>query len=521
APPFGGGVSISSDSGRTWEFYGMSLTSISSIVASKAGKVFILSGTRIYSAIPKSNIWTEDDSGIPYWVNSIQALTVDNLGVVVAVTDMGIFAYASSEAAWKSITPNVSLATITSAFYAPNGKLYAGTASDGVFSLRDSSSAWLQCGIVPASVTSTGFDGSGTLFAGTGDGVFEQRPEGWSRVSDGLSRSTVYQLYFSTMSNRFYTSTKGGLFYLPDSGNYWIPLVKQWAYDFVESPNGEKYSGTPGGILKALSGEDVWDIVQTIGIPITSIYCLAVDSSNNLFAGTSYDGIFISTDGGSFWTQGGVSSPLIFCSVKAMKIDHNGRIFAGTDTSGAYYSDDHGANWNSIPSISGKNVTCFFVNDSSMYFAGTSDCGAFISTDRGISWHSANSGLTDSSIISINVDRQGHLYAGTENGLFKSTGIVTGVARKNEVPSSFTLFQNYPNPFNPTTMISYQLAVNSVVTLKVYDVLGRLVKTLQEGRQTSGEHSVTFDASTLASGTYFYRLTAGGFGETKRMALIK
>ncbi len=229
----------------------------------------------------------------------------------------------------------------------------------------------------------------------------------------------------------------------------------------------------------------------------------------------------MSSDGGAFWTQSGVSSPLIFYSVKTIAIDNGGRIFAGTDTAGAYYSDDLGVSWTNIPSIGGKSVTSFTVNYPSMYIAGTLDRGAFVSTDRGTSWHSANSGLTDSSIISLNVDQQGHLYAGTSQGLYKSTGILTGVGKKTEVPSSFSLFQNYPNPFNPSTVISYQLSVNSPITLKVYDVLGRLVKTLIDERQTAGLHSVTFNASGWSSGVYFYRLTAGNFVNTKKLMLVK
>jgi hypothetical protein len=87
--------------------------------------------------------------------------------------------------------------------------------------------------------------------------------------------------------------------------------------------------------------------------------------------------------------------------------------------------------------------------------------------------------------------------------------------------SSFELAQNFPNPFNPTTVINYQLLANTLVTLKIYDVLGRLVKTLVEERQTAGPHSVTFNASTLSSGVYLYRLTAGSFVNTKKLILIK
>ena len=96
----------------------------------------------------------------------------------------------------------------------------------------------------------------------------------------------------------------------------------------------------------------------------------------------------------------------------------------------------------------------------------------------------------------------------------------TEVVERN-APYRFELFNNYPNPFNPSTVIGYQLAVNSPVTIKVYDVLGREVMTLVNERQTAGDHSVKFDARNLPSGVYFYRLNAGSFSDTKKLLLLK
>jgi len=86
---------------------------------------------------------------------------------------------------------------------------------------------------------------------------------------------------------------------------------------------------------------------------------------------------------------------------------------------------------------------------------------------------------------------------------------------------SFSLSQNYPNPFNPATVISYQLPLSSYVTLKVFDVLGREIKTLVEGELNSGKHSVVFDMKNLSSGVYFYRLTTPTFSQTKSMGVLK
>lgn len=89
------------------------------------------------------------------------------------------------------------------------------------------------------------------------------------------------------------------------------------------------------------------------------------------------------------------------------------------------------------------------------------------------------------------------------------------------LPEMYDLAQNYPNPFNPSTTISYELPRLSEVTLTVYDVLGRKVTVLASGTQPAGTYEVTFDATELPSGIYFYRLAAGDYVETKRMVVVK
>jgi Secretion system C-terminal sorting domain len=100
--------------------------------------------------------------------------------------------------------------------------------------------------------------------------------------------------------------------------------------------------------------------------------------------------------------------------------------------------------------------------------------------------------------------------------------VTTGIAIGNiEVPARFAWSQNYPNPFNPTTVISGQCPVASVIRLVVYDVLGREVAVMADGRYAAGRYTFSFDGAKLASGVYFYRLTAGSFVSTKKMILTK
>jgi subtilisin-like proprotein convertase family protein len=88
-------------------------------------------------------------------------------------------------------------------------------------------------------------------------------------------------------------------------------------------------------------------------------------------------------------------------------------------------------------------------------------------------------------------------------------------------PQQFSLDQNYPNPFNPTTAIQFSVPVQSFVTVKIYDILGREVRTLVNEAKTPGTYKVMFDGNGLASGTYFYRMEAGHFIETKKLLLLK
>ena len=105
----------------------------------------------------------------------------------------------------------------------------------------------------------------------------------------------------------------------------------------------------------------------------------------------------------------------------------------------------------------------------------------------------------------------------------QNTNVLTSAAVKNtySTPVQYTLEQNFPNPFNPATTIQYKLPVNGNVTLKVFNIIGQEVATLVNEFQTNGAYSVSFDASKLSSGIYFYTLKAQDYSQTKKMMLLK
>jgi photosystem II stability/assembly factor-like uncharacterized protein len=131
-------------------------------------------------------------------------------------------------------------------------------------------------------------------------------------------------------------------------------------------------------------------------------------------------------------------------------------------------------------------------------------------------------------ITDILYDLYGHQFALGTGRLFRYDSTLTDVPDPRFVPQEFALFQNYPNPFNPTTMITYTLSSkerdgvrSQHVTLRVFDLLGREVATLVNEVKAPGKHEVKFDATSLPSGVYFYKLQSVSGSITKRMTLMK
>jgi len=105
--------------------------------------------------------------------------------------------------------------------------------------------------------------------------------------------------------------------------------------------------------------------------------------------------------------------------------------------------------------------------------------------------------------------------------------IITGIEDEQSIiPAVYKLNQNYPNPFNPSTIINYQIPEEGFVTLKIYDILGKEVKTLVNENNQAGNYNIRFDASDLASGIYIYQIrvnnpASGGYTASKKLVLIK
>ncbi len=242
------------------------------------------------------------------------------------------------------------------------------------------------------------------------------------------------------------------------------------------------------------------------------------------------EGFYSSRDFGSNWSQDNAGGGFPFIG----DAEHPGRLYANVSNGGTNVqtSPDSGRSWYGMTfpdSIVGN--WSGIVSAGTAYFVFAT--GVYMSTDQGSSWemipgsdrlpmvtsYSPTHGYAAYGGVAFD-STTGILYVGTTEGLY-AYNLVTGIDSPTSLPTRIDLYQNYPNPFNPTTFIDYQLPTASIVTLKIYDVLGREVATLVNGHEAAGTHTVTFSGDRLPSGVYFYRISSSGYFKTMKMELLK
>lgn len=190
-----------------------------------------------------------------------------------------------------------------------------------------------------------------------------------------------------------------------------------------------------------------------------------------------------------------------------------------------FRSSDFGYSWIMTDSLSDSiNTIDYDPDNNNIFFAGTKN-GLYKSTDAGDNFYLFNNSFSPSrNVIALCKKRNSNfIYSITEEAVYKCwTSYIIGIVNNSSIsPDDFALYQNSPNPFNPVTKIKYNISKSSLVTLIIFDDLGREIKTLVNEFKDSGIHEIEWDASSLSSGIYFYRLRAGNFTETKKMMLLK
>jgi uncharacterized repeat protein (TIGR01451 family) len=309
-------------------------------------------------------------------------------------------------------------------------------------------------------------------------------------------------------------------------------------------------SADRGRVFRSLDGGITWDMTMSLpGGSADTPWALAADpnTAGLLYAGTFGNGLFISRDYGEFWERTGNNGIPGQGAMHIFDLEFDPEkmpqtLWAAT-AEGVFFTQDEGFSWAEQSdglAITGNNGVTFVTKEARAiafaqpnpgttlldYSLYTAVWGAGIFKLEGdrfyTTWDAVLLKNMDTSALLIH---DGQLIVGTNGqGMFEIDIAASAVANEtdsSEIPDGFVLQQNYPNPFNPTTSISFELPEASAVRLSVFDVLGREVAVLVDGKMTAGSHAVGFDAMGLQSGMYLYRLETATHVLTNSMVLMK
>ncbi len=288
-------------------------------------------------------------------------------------------------------------------------------------------------------------------------------------------------------------------------------------------------------IAKTSNGGANWTVTNPPGVAGAASAQNSIFVVNNQIYGFGSNAtatIIMTTDGGTTWNARATGVAGTFNSGAAF--NGNGQIglsASSTSLPNIARTTNGGTTWSSVNVGTGFTGYCtikWIEGTNTCYISANVGASGVVkkSTDAGLTWTTmTTSGLTG--ITHMEFRRSGttvYGFAATANGaILKLTDAVTEVSTINSlVPSEYTLEQNYPNPFNPTTTINFSIPKSSIVSLKVYDALGKEVATLVNEFKNAGNYSADFTAtSNLTSGIYFYTLTSENFTSTKKLMLVK
>ncbi|MGB9664786.1 MAG: two-component regulator propeller domain-containing protein [Ignavibacteria bacterium] len=435
---------------------------------------------------------TNFNSSLPNsWVESI---IVDSLSIFFALYDNSVAILRDST--WEifnKYNTGINNDYIKSLALDKTGKIWIGTYGRGVVIHKSEGISRMWRNEIPGTfVHSLLVEDTNQVWAGTWfNGLLRYDGVSWNSfntINSGIPSNNILCITSDSYGNKWIGTDNGlGKF---DGVNWTVynqnnsGLPGRYVSSIVIDKFNNKWIGTENGL--AMFDGTNWVVYNTSnsGLPENWVLSLAIDSLGNKWIGTWQYGL-VKFDGSNWTIYNKSNSGLPSNWIRVIKVDKTGNIWIGTENAGLAKYD--GTSW------SVYNVF--------------------------------NSGLSGNSITSIEIDELNHKIIGTHTGLsiYREGGVILDVQEEKVRPSSFVLYQNYPNPFNPTTKIKYSIKETGLVTLKVYDLLGREIATLVNEPKQAGEDEIEFDASkyNLPSGVYLYELRSGSFKSAKKFVLMK
>lgn len=380
------------------------------------------------------------------------------------------------------------------------------------------------------------------VFGGTQDNGTvgtEQALNEWYKINGG---DGFYVIVHPDDPNIIYAESQNGRLVKLDNGRIRTVLngirssdPKNWSTPVVMDPNNPEvlYYGT-NRIYRTVNGADQWvsiseDLTKDIDyatLGTVSTIAVAPTNSDVIYAGTDDGNVWVSDDYGATWQDITGNLPLRW--VTRVVVDPHDENTLYVTYSGLKWRDpqphvfrtrDMGQTWEDISSnLPDAPVNAFAVdphNTDYLYLG--SDVGAFVSEDGGLTWELLGGNLPAVSVYDLKIyedDQQRFLLAGTHGrSMYKLDlsgvpGLPTAIDTDLPSLSPIALDPAYPNPFTSEATLSYAIPQQTDVRLEIYDILGRHISTLVKGSVRAGTHSVVWNATAFAPGTYLAKLTA-------------
>jgi len=562
------GIYRSTNFGSTWEMVNnMSLTFY--LFIDEQNSIYVCSFDDLQKSTDEGNSWVNYSN-----INSqIRDVAAKN-GTTYIGTSKGLLSTSDFGNTWKLCFKDPErFCKVNDLITTNNGKIIAGTV-DGLFISSDNGSSW-DSSFVNQNINKISIDALGNIYFTTNQ-IYISRDEG---ISWTQYLSDIRNFYIND-SNYIFPVSSIRVFKSTNYGTSWDTLFHgamniSEIHGISQNSSGSVFISTyhrfymPGYgyiytflLMRTDNNGINWEQVRN-DLYISNIYF----NDSTMYLTTYDDGIFKSTNSGV--NVNAINNGLTNLNVSKMLITPSGVLICVTGN-GIHSSLDNGYYWVRLDhtGLLSSKVNGVFYNENGVLYSCTDNgigkfAGALpveltsftasISLNKvKLNWQTAtelnNKGfeiqrkLENSDWITIGF-RTGKGTTSEPTSYFYEDDIskisVTKIlyrlkqidfdgtvsySEEIEVvtqPFDYALYQNYPNPFNPETIIKYEVPQISNVKIEVFDILGRVVKVLVDEEKTPGRYEIKFDASSLASGIYYYRIKANEFVQTKKMMLIK
>ena len=566
AGTLGTGLQRSTDNGMSWSRLGTFGPDVRAI-AREGGylyagvyNLFVPQNNGVYRSADNGASWSAANSGLTH--KKVRALSASGSDVFAGTTDGGVYRSTDNGASWSAANSGLGNLNVM-ALAICGADLFAGTYGGGVFKSSDAGTSWsaANSGITDMNILSFAVYGP-WVFAGSGNGLFLSVDGGasWTNAGSGLNGAQSIgalgiqgtTLYAGTLGSGVWKQalpggTVSGTVYAGGAGlaGLAVTLLDGAGYPIPGVPptntgsNGTySFSGLPPATYQVAVFEALGYLPDQNPKPVTVLpggshtvdFALTQTVTSNNASGRGYwkhqFDVHVSGQGQA---QESATDLQAWISEIHARYTPSYPVFAGVQS----FQD-----WQAALTVTGPQtmlvkakaqLAAMLLNLVSLkvgqYAIATVDdrtVGDVLTYVSALiaDGNPANDGLAKDLAESVNTQQ---MIAG---GVVPPGGMLYRDAdgqgtRSSAVVGEWTLEQNYPNPFNPVTTIRYAIPENGHVTLRVFDALGRMVAELEQGPKPAGSHVVTFDAHSLGSGRYYYRLEANGQVQTRKMTVLK